>query len=549
MSHRPTTQLPTHTVTNQPPPLVDWDLWDTDAALRESVLRAGGADAAGRAAAFGRIVGQADVAELSRQANEHPPILRTFNRYGQRVDEVEFHPAYHELFDLAATAGVHNAPWAGEPGGSHVTHAALEYLFGQIEQGVCCPLTMTYAAVPALRAQPDVAAQWVPKAIASDYDPRCLPLAEKSSVKIGMAMTEKQGGSDVRANTTRAVRTDDGWRLTGHKWFCSAPMCDAFLTLAQTDAGLSCFLVPRWLPDGSRNPFFLQRLKDKLGNKSNASSEVEYLDTWGSLLGEEGRGVRTILEMVHHTRLDCTIAAAGLVRQSFVQAAHHATGRVAFGHKLIDKPLMRNVLADLALDSEVFTLASLRLAEAFDASDDPNEAAFARVAVAVTKYWTNKRCPTLVVEALECLGGVGYVEESGMPRLYREAPLNSIWEGSGNVICLDVLRAMHKEPDSLPALLAELRRGRGVNRHLDAWITDTERDLADRDDLELRARRLVERLALGLLGSLAVRYSPPAVADAWCATRLGGVGGVALGTLPRDADLGAILERAWPAIG
>jgi putative acyl-CoA dehydrogenase len=364
-----------------------------------------------------------------------------------------------------------------------------------------------------------------------------------------MAMTEKQGGSDVRANTTRAVRTDDGWRLTGHKWFCSAPMCDAFLTLAQTDAGLSCFLVPRWLPDGSRNPFYLQRLKDKLGNKSNASSEVEYLDTWGSLLGEEGRGVRTILEMVHHTRLDCAIAAAGLVRQSFVQAAHHATGRVAFGHKLIDKPLMRNVLADLALDSEVFTLASIRLAEAFDASDDPNEAAFARVAVAVTKYWTNKRCPTLVVEALECLGGVGYVEESGMPRLYREAPLNSIWEGSGNVICLDLLRAMNKEPDSLPALLSELRRGRGVNRHLDAWIAGTERELADDDDLELRARRLVERLALGLLGSLAVRYSPPAVADAWCATRLGGAGGVALGTLPRDADLGAILERAWPAIG
>jgi putative acyl-CoA dehydrogenase len=408
---------------------------------------------------------------------------------------------------------------------------------------------MTYAVVPSLRIQPELAAVWEPRALSSRYDPRMLPAEQKTSAVLGMAMTEKQGGSDVRANTTRAVRDGDGYRLTGHKWFCSHPTADAFLTLGQAEGGITCFLVPRWLPDGTRNPFFVQRLKDKLGNRSNASSEIEYLDTFGWRVGDEGRGIPTILAMVHHTRLDCTGAAASLGRRALTEAIHHACHRRAFGARLIDKPLMRNVLADLALEVEASTLLTLRVARSFDAPpDDAHEAAFSRIAVAVAKYWTNKRCPALIAEAMEALGGIGYVEETVLARLYREAPLNGIWEGSGNVICLDVLRAASKDPHSVRALLAELEGGRGLDPRLDAAIDRLHAEFADTELLEYRARRLTEAAALALQGLLMVRHAPPASADAFLATRLAGQWGHAFGTLPPGVDTTAILRRAWAAV-
>src|SRR2546426_3623933 len=406
-----------------------------------------------------------------------------------------------------------------------------------VESGTGCPLSMTYAGVPALRAQPEVAEEWEPRLTSLEYDPRFIPAEGKRGALMGMAMTERQGGSDVRANTTVARPLNGGgpgaeYELTGHKWFCSAPMCDVFLVLAQAPGGLSCFLLPRWTPDGARNRFFLQRLKDKLGNRSNASSEVEFDAAWARLVGEEGRGVPTILEMVNHTRLDCVLGAAAVLRQAQWQAAHHCAYRRAFGKRLVDQPLMRNVLADLCVEAEAALLLMMRLARAYDR---PEESAFRRIATAVSKYWVCKRASAGVGEALECLGGNGYVEESGMPRLYREAPLNSIWEGSGNVICLDVLRALAKEPPALEALLAELRQARGADRRLDAHLDATEALLARAE--ESQARRLVEALALALQGTLVVRNAPPAVADAFCASRLGGDWGRTLGTLPRGVDL------------
>jgi putative acyl-CoA dehydrogenase len=411
---------------------------------------------------------------------------------------------------------------------------------------------MTYASMPTLRHQEEILAEWEPRVLGTEYDGRMVPAAEKSAVLIGMAMTEKQGGSDVRANTTRAVAIDGGgpggaYEITGHKWFCSAPMCDAFLTLAYTETGLSCFLVPRWRPDGTRNPFFIQRLKDKVGNRSNASSEIEYRGTWARMVGEEGRGVRTIIEMVHHTRLDCVAGSAGLMRQAVAQAVHHANHRSAFGRRLVEQPLMQNVLADLALEAEAATAAMLRLARAYDAGPrDPGEQLFARLATAVVKYWVCKRWPVLAAEALECLGGNGYVEESLLPRNYREAPLNSIWEGSGNVICLDVLRAMARGPEVADAFFAEVGAARGGDRRLDAFVDAVRRELGDFADAELRARRLVERLALALQGSLLVRHAPTAVADAFCASRLAGDRGLAFGTLPAGTDCAAIIERERP---
>jgi putative acyl-CoA dehydrogenase len=457
-THLPITRLPTHEVTNQPPPLEDYNLFELDAALDEGLKREGAASARERVRTFGGMLGSADVLKQGELANRHPPLLKTFDRFGQRIDEVEFHPAYHDLMRLGIEAGIHSIAWNDSRGG-HVAHAALEYLLVQTEAGVCCPITMTYAAVPALHRQPEIAVQWVPKILANRYDPRSLPIEEKQGLTIGMAMTEKQGGSDVRANTSQATSVGSGrYRLTGHKWFCSAPMCDAFLTLAQAARGLTCFLVPRWQPDGARNPFFIQRLKDKLGNRSNASSEIEYQSTFAWRIGDEGAGVRTIIDMVHHTRLDTAIAAAGLMRQAFVQAAHHACHRSAFGRLLIDQPLMQNVLADMALESEAALLLSLRIARAYDESRGNEDAAlFARLVVAIGKYWINKRTPNLVFEAMECLGGAGYVEESMLPRLYREAPLNGIWEGSGNVICLDVLRALQREPRSIDLFFDEVR--------------------------------------------------------------------------------------------
>jgi putative acyl-CoA dehydrogenase len=408
---------------------------------------------------------------------------------------------------------------------------------------------MTYAAVPALRHQPELAAQWVPKALSTKYDPQLRPLAQKNSVTLGMAMTEKQGGSDVRANTTRAFKLNgDAYRLVGHKWFCSAPMSDAFLTLAYTDRGLSCFLVPRITPDGRRNAFHIQRLKDKLGNRSNASSEIEYHDTWAVMVGEEGRGVPTIIDMVHHTRLDCTIGAAGTMRMALAQALHHTRHRRAFQKTLVDQPLMRAVLADLALESEAGTALTLRIARAFDESSaDADARGFARLAVAVGKYWLNKRLPNFVYECMECHGGVGYVEESPMPRLYREAPLNSIWEGSGNVICLDILRTLQKEPRAADAFFVELDRARGGNAALDRAIDELKDKRASLAASESSARLLTERMALVQQGALLVRHAPSFVADAFCATRLGGAWGRSYGTLPPEIDAAAIIARAAPA--
>jgi putative acyl-CoA dehydrogenase len=553
----PHTRWSTHDVTNQVPPLSGDDLFSGDLALQEGLAREGAAWAEGRLRAFGARLGSEEVRQWGRDANRHGPELVTFDRTGHRVDEVRFHPAYHQLFTLAKAHDVHGIAWhaddaptpsAGRPGG-HVAHAALEYQLAQIEAGVCCPITMTYAAVPTLRHEPALAETWVPRLLGRDYDPRLLEPGAKASCSVGMAMTEKQGGSDVRANTTVATDNLDGtWSLTGHKWFCSAPMSDAFLVLGRAPAGITCFLVPRVLPDGRRNRFFIQRLKDKLGNRSNASSEIELSDTIGWRVGEPGRGIRTILEMVHHTRLDTTLSAAALGRQALVQAIHHARHRSAFGGLLADKPLMQNVLADLALEVEAQTALFLRLASATDAgAHDPAAAAFARIGIAIGKYWTNKRCPTLVGEAMECLGGAGYVEEHDLPRLYREAPLNGIWEGSGNVICLDVLRAMSREPESVDALRTELGRAAGANAHLDAHLARLDRELADRDHLEARARRIVEALGLALQASLLVQHSPSFVADAFCDSRLGGDWGHAFGTLPPRANVPAILGRALPA--
>ncbi|MGK5632735.1 acyl-CoA dehydrogenase family protein [Streptomyces sp. URMC 123] len=542
----------THTVTNQPPPLVGHDVFTADRALAEGVARHAAperlAEIRAELSELGRAAGSAEAQEWGVQANEHPPVLRTHDRYGHRIDEVEFHPAWHRLLARGTAAGLTDA-W-GRPDG-HLRRAAGFLIWTQVEAGHGCPLSMTHAAVPALRAEPELAAEWEPRLASRSYDPRLLPAADKPSALFGMAMTEKQGGSDVRANTTRAepLAAEGEYVLTGHKWFCSAPMSDGFLVLARTaradgGGGLTCFMVPRVLPDGTRNAFAIQRLKDKLGNRSNASSEVEFDGTtWARRVGEEGRGVATIIEMVAATRLDCVTGSAALMRQAVTQAVHHAAHRSAFGGPLIDKPLMRNVLADLALESEAATALALRLAAAYDAGGE-SDRQFLRLAVPAAKYWVTKRCPPLAAEALECLGGNGYVEESGMPRLLREAPLNSIWEGSGNVQALDVLRALQREPAAINAFLTEIGRARGGDHRLDAAIKDLLTELADLDGIEARARRLVERMALVLQGSLLVRFAPPEVADAFCASRLGGDWGGAFGTLPHTLDLAAVVERA-----
>jgi putative acyl-CoA dehydrogenase len=532
--------MATHEVLNQPPPL-EVNLFAADVPLQEAVARGEAEWAKAQLLELGQWAGSRAAQSQAAQANENPPRLRTHDRYGNRIDEVEFHPAWHELMRVAVAHGVHSLAWEEDRDGAHVARAALMFLDSQCEQGHGCPISMTYSAVPALRRQAELAGEWEPRAVSREYDSRSLPPARKRGALIGMAMTEKQGGSDVRANTTRAGRDGEAWRLTGHKWFCSAPMSDAFLVLAQAPKGLSCFLVPRWTPDEQRNRFFLQRLKDKLGNRSNASAEIELDGAWGQLVGEEGRGVPAILEMVNHTRLDCVLGSAAILRQALWQAAHHCAHRRAFGKLLVDQPAMRNVLADLCVEAEAALLLAMRLARAYDA---PPESAFRRIATAISKYWVCKRAPAALGEALECLGGNGYVEESGMPRLYREAPLNSIWEGSGNVICLDVLRALAKEPAATEALLAELRAGRGTDRRLDAHLDATEALMARASEGE--ARRLTEALALALQGALLVRHSPSAVADAFCASRLAGDWGHTLGTLPHGADVAALVERARP---
>ncbi|MDG5806452.1 acyl-CoA dehydrogenase family protein [Streptomyces ossamyceticus] len=543
----------THEVTNQVPPLVGYDVFAADQVLTEAVERHVAPDVLGEAlgelSGLGRSAGAEQVQEWGRLANENPPKLRTHDRHGNRIDEVEFHPSWHRLLGKGVSAGL-TAAWTRPSG--HVRRAAGFVVWTQVEAGNGCPLSMTHAAVPALRTDPALAAEWEPRLTSTTYDWDLRPADRKAGVLFGMGMTEKQGGSDVRANTTEArpLAEDGTYELRGHKWFCSAPMSDGFLVLAQAPGGLTCFLVPRVLADGTRNVFRIQRLKDKLGNRSNASGEVEFDGTWARRVGDEGRGVRTIIEMVSVTRLDCALGAASLMRQAVAQAAHHCAYREAFGGKLIDKPLMRNVLADLALESEAATTLALRLAAAYDAAEGPDgdegERALLRLAVPAAKYWVTKRCTATVTEAAECLGGNGYVEESGMPRLLRESPLNSIWEGAGNVQALDVLRALQREPRALDAYLREVGRARGADHRLDGAIKNLLTELADLDGVEARARRLVERLALVLQGALLVRYAPPAVADAFCASRLGGDWGSAFGTLPHTLDLASVVERARP---
>ncbi len=542
----------THQVLNQPPPLESYDLFAKDVALQAGAQREGATWAAEWLHTVGQQAGTPEAIAWGFAANEQPPVLHTHDRFGHRVDEVAFHPAWHQLMATAVGWGLHAGPWREPQPGAHVARAAALYLWSQVEAGHTCPISMTYAAIPALRMQPEVAVVWEPYLTSLNYDFGLRPVATKQGALCGMAMTEKQGGSDVRANTTRAEPIGTGgpageYLLTGHKWFCSAPMCDVFLTLAQTPHGLSCFLLPRVLPDGTRNALHLQRLKDKLGNRSNASSELEFDGAWAVMVGPEGRGVPTIIEMVNHTRLDCVIGSAAGMRQALAQATHHASYRQAFGKALIAQPLMQNVLADLALESEAATTLMMRLAAACDrAPTDEHEAHFKRIGTAIAKYWVCKRGPMVAAEALECLGGNGFVEESIMPRLYREAPLNSIWEGSGNVNCLDLLRAMAKDPASLTAYRDEVALASGLNPHLDAALNAVQAELADPAQMEHRARRIVERMALVLQGSLLARHAPPEVTEAFCAARLGGEGGLALGTLPANVAFTAIIDRAWP---
>jgi putative acyl-CoA dehydrogenase len=513
-----------HTVTaaNQPPPLEGYNLYEQDAALVEALRREGGGAWEAEVAAFGESLGGEPLG-WGRLANEHPPVLRTHDRYGRRIDEIEFHPAWDSLLRLGLDARIHSLPWLDSRPGAHVARAALFMLLGQVEAGVGCPLSMTFAAVPALRPEPQLSEEWIPRLTGG-------------GALCGMAMTERQGGSDVRTNQTTARPDGDAWIVDGHKWFCSAPMSDAFLVLAQAPAGLSCFLLERPQPG-----FRIERLKDKLGNRSNASAEIALEGAVAQLVGEEGRGVRTILEMVVHTRLDCVLGSAALMRRAVAEATHHAAHRAAFGRLLSDQPLMRNVLADLCVESEAATVTALRLARAFDEDDGP----FRRLATAVAKFWICKRTPPLVAEALECLGGNGYVEESQLPRLFRESPLNSIWEGSGNVNALDVLRALDREPVTAEAFLAEIRLASGADSRLDAAVRRLESELAE--PTEEGARRLLERLAVALQGSLLVRHGAPEVADAFCASRLAEPGGV-YGTLPANLDLAGIVERHRPRL-
>ena len=544
---------PTHEVFNQPPVLDGYDVAD-DPAMLAALRREGAGWAEDGIRELGRLAGSARAQELGRQANENPPRLRTHDRFGHRVDEVEFHPAWHELMTVAVRHGLHGAPWRDARPGAHVARAAGFYVWGAAEAGHTCPVSMTYAIVPALRHAPGLASRFEPLLAAPEYDFGLRPPETKRGLLAGMSMTEKQGGSDVRANTTQAVPAGPGeYLLTGHKWFTSAPMGDLFMVLAQAPGGLSCFLLPRVRPDGTRNGMHLQRLKDKLGNRSNASAEVEYDEALAWLVGEEGRGVRTIIEMVNVTRLDCVLGTATGMRTGLTMAAHHAAHRLAFGRNLAGQPLMAAVLADLAIESEATTLAAFRLAGATDRAvrGDAQEAAFRRLALAATKYWVCKRAPAHAAEALECLGGNGYVEESGMPRLYREAPLASIWEGSGNVAALDALRALTRQPESAEAFFAELDLAAGADARLDQAVTRLRKEVGDPS--EARARQLAEAMALVLQGALLVRYGDPVVADAFAASRLaddGGPGtwGHAFGALPSGVDTAAIASRATPRL-
>lgn len=539
----------THEVFNQVPPLEGVNLYRLDTPLQEWIHRYRGGWADDRLGVYGALAGGSLMA-AGFLANRYPPEFHSHDRYGHRIDQVEFHPAYHELMRTAVEHGIPSLPWTDPQPGAHVARAGLMYLHNQAEAGTSCPLTMTFASVPALLHQPELAARWLPKVTARVYDPSHAPMETKGGVTLGMAMTEKQGGTDVRANTTQAHPVGspgpgEAYELVGHKWFCSAPMCDAFLTLAQTAQGLSCFLLPRFRPDGSRNQFYIQRLKDKLGNRSNASSEVEYRGALAWLIGEEGRGVANILTMVGMTRFDCMIGSSSLMRQALTQAMHHCAHRQVSGKRLIEQPLMQNVLADLALESEAALALTLRLAQALDQPDDTGERAFARLATAVGKYWICKRAPAFINEAQECLGGAGYIEDSLLPRLYREAPVNSIWEGSGNVQCLDVLRTLSRDPDVAAVLFQHLDEGRGDVR-LQTHVARLKAALAEQDDLPYRARQVTESIALALQARLLLDAGNHEVSDAFLASRLSERHGYVYGTLPLGVAHEEILRRSAP---
>ena len=537
---------PVQQTSNQPPLLAGYNAWEQDPILRAAVEREGGGWVGKRARSLGELVGSERMQLLADQANRNLPQLRTHDRFGERIDAVDYHPAYHELMALAFGAGLHSLAWKAKRDGAFVARAALNYLWNQAENGTACPVTMAFAAVQVMRNDAQLAAEWEPKLLADAYDPRPLHLSQKRAVTVGMAMTEKQGGSDLRSNQTVATQLGDGaYALEGHKWFCSAPMSDGFLTLARTGAGVTCFFAPRSFAGGARNGIHLQRLKDKCGNRSNASSEIEYHGAWARRIGAEGRGIATLIEMAHLTRFDIVVASAGMMRGALNQALHHCAHRVAFGRPLIAQPLMQNVLADLALETEAATLLAMRLARALDRSaHDPRERLLARILTPIAKYWLAKRSPAFMFEAMECLGGNGYVEEAPLARFYREAPVNSIWEGSGNVACLDVLRSMQKQPDSVAALLAEIRTGVSGDRHLALFVDAIEAQLAEADKIEQRARRIVEMAALALQASLMAQHAAPAAADAFFSSRVRGDWGHAFGTLPRGARCEEIIARS-----
>lgn len=543
-------QFKTHEVENQPLPLGAFNAWLSDRQLREAVERNGGIWAEQHLSDFGQVVGH-ELMESGDLANRNKPVFHPFDRYGRRIDHVEFHPAYHHLMSKAMEAQVHSFSWNhSEQVGAHVVRAALLYMYSQADAGTGCPLTMTHAVVPALLHSPEISKEWVSRIIAGKYDSRTLPAAQKSGVTIGMGMTEKQGGSDVRRNTTKAILQADGsYRIVGHKFFFSAPFCDAHLILAQAEGGLSCFLLPRVLEDGSLNEVRIQRLKDKLGDWSNASSEVEFEGATAYLVGAEGRGVPVIIDMVSLTRLDCMIGSTGMMKQALTQVLNHTSQRSAFGRVLIDQPLMRNVLADLALECEASVALTMRVARAVDASArDSHEAAFARIATAIGKYWICKRTPAYINEAQECLGGIGYVEENILPRLYRQAPLNSIWEGSGNVQCLDVLRALQKEPEVRDALFVELQGALGKNAIYDKHIGWLQSAFKDISTLEVRSRLVVERAALALQAALLLNTADAQIAETFCRARLGQEQGLVYGTLDPNAPFDLLIDRAKPAV-
>jgi putative acyl-CoA dehydrogenase len=545
-------QYPTHQVSNQVPELRDYNIFSTDIALSEGVRREQAQWHAERLANLGAELGSADVLRLGELANRHLPEFSSHDRFGNRADLVEFHPSWHELLRLLRREGLHALPWMAPRAVAHVARAAGYFLHAQVEAGSLCPTTMTFAAIPVLRNEAALFPSLKAQLFSCEHDPRDLPLAQKKSMLVGMGMTEKQGGSDVRSNTTSARAVNSSGRgaeyaLTGHKWFFSAPMCDAHLVLARTEAGMSCFFVPRWRPDGSKNPVLVQRLKDKLGNRSNSSSEVEFQDAFGIMVGEEGRGIPTIIEMANHTRLDCVIGSAGLMRQAFVQAAHHARHRSAFGRLLAEQPLMRNVLADLALESEAATLLMLRLARASETPADPLERAWRRIVTPAAKFWICKRALEFTGECMEVWGGNGYVESAPMARLYREAPVNSIWEGSGNVMCLDVLRAVEREAEGFSLLLDELDETGAGNAGLRALVAGLRKDLLTApEQREALARRFVQKLVLAVQGALMLRHAPAPIAEAFIASRIDAESGRVYGTLATPALQQNILERAWP---